>query len=105
MRNELNEVSEADLDGVKLDSRTNGKWKGERLEAFACAACDAVFIGVPDCHLFLVNPNAPEESAPYNLPRKSKCPKCESVIHNPSDGSGSRRVSREEMTEWNWILV
>ncbi len=100
-------LTSTDLNDVELEMRTHGKWKGEVLEPFACASCGALYLGIPDCHLFLSNPFKLDEELPYNLPRKTHCPKCKAIIHDPHNGgSGSRPTTREEIegSDWKWIL-
>ena len=102
-------VTDLDLNANELNIRARNEWKGEALEAFACANCGAIYIGVPDRHLFLTNPYNPVEASPYNLPHKTHCPKCKAVIHNPKvkDDSGTRCVTRKELagSEWHWMLI
>lgn len=100
-------VSSSALNSDELNIRTRYAWKGEDLEAFACTTCGAIYIGIPDCHLFLTNPYNPTESYPYNLPQTSYCPKCKAAISSPNGVFRPRRVAHKELaaSEWHWILI
>jgi len=96
-------LDDAVIDRVLFDDRTRGKWRGEPLEAFVCARCEHLFVGVVDCHALLVDGLNPAKQVRYNVPQGTRCPRCGGNLQG--QGQLTRDPTLEELraSAWGWV--
>jgi hypothetical protein len=106
----LNSMTKFDLetnfDRAAFDSKTRRKWTDEFLEFFKCERCEAIFLGMPDCHKAFPFATNLEKTIQYNLPRKAICPHCNEAIYDPKTAKPRGYLSLEELlnSDWSWII-
>ncbi|MDD5069941.1 MAG: hypothetical protein PHV17_04355 [Candidatus Omnitrophica bacterium] len=93
----------------EFNARTKNKWNGEPLEFFKCKMCGFIVLGIPDCHLALMDPIHLNKTIKYNLPSIIDCPHCKETWYEPGQINSYQveDVDTDELktTGWRWILL
>jgi hypothetical protein len=97
-------MKENSLDLDRFHVLTNEKWVNEPLEFFKCNNCDLIVIGLPDCHLALIDPENLNKKIDYNLPKKVHCPNCNIVWYDFQEDKKYKviNITPEELLASNW---
>ena len=98
------ELHDGDLNRTLFDSKTQGRWSREWLDAFVCLWYARLFIAVPDTHDLLVNPDDPKERMPFNVPQGTRCPTCGNVLQGKGQRTGDASLDEIASAAWSWIL-
>jgi hypothetical protein len=93
-------------DHIELSRRSDSRWDSEWIEAFQCRGCGTIFIGLPDQHIALTDPEDLGATVPYGLPHKTHCPNCKSLWHDGGNTWYTSQQTRGELlkTQWAWIV-